>query len=386
MNGTRFWSIIHSQPSYTFGTASTRVSVTRTAGMMAPVTFFADSDAPIQPYYIAPWADEAADTLPLLQALRGDFFCAPFGDNAEPFEGRTYPPHGEPSNEDWIPLELRETGQGAALSMAMDLGTGGRVTKHIAALEGESVVYSLHTLAGIEGPMCLGHHPCLVFPEGVEARLSFAPHIHAHTYTQPVERPENRGYSALRPDTAIEDLTRVPTIHGGTTDLTRYPARRGYEDIVMLCGDTNQPFGWTCASVPECGYAWFSLKPPKKLCSTLLWMSNGGRHWSPFNGRNLNCLGLEEITGYFHEGLASSARANFISKMGHPTFIPLSIKAETHIPFIQGVARVPSDFGAVARLQAADGHTLELVSETGRHVEVKLDLAFLETGRLHELV
>ena len=49
---------IHSQPSCVIATKQVEVAITRRGGHMAPVTFFRDSDHPVQPYHITPWQDE----------------------------------------------------------------------------------------------------------------------------------------------------------------------------------------------------------------------------------------------------------------------------------------------------------------------------------------
>ena len=382
--------VVHQEPAYCFGPASTRVCITRTAGMMAPVTFFADSDSPIQPYHIAPWCNEgtAPDLIPLLAVLRGDFFCAPFGGNDEPFDDVQYLPHGEAANETWDCVDVRDTVDGSAIHLTQTQKLrAGRIHKRIAVVEGQSVVYSRHDLEGFDGPMCFGHHPNLyVPPEAGAGKLSFAPIRHAHTYVHPTERPEERGYSILKPDAAIEDLTRCPTIDGETTDLTRYPSRRGYEDLVMLCAAEGLRFGWTAFALPKLGYVWFSLKDPRVLVSTLLWMSNGGRHMPPWNGRHVNVIGLEEITAFFHEGLASSAKKNFINEMGVPTHRVLKPNETHSIPFIQGVARIPLEFKGVSRIEAADKEALRIVDEAEREVTVAVDWKFLERGSIKDLL
>jgi hypothetical protein len=37
----------------------------------------------------------------ILQVLRGDFFCLPFGGNTRSFRGENHPPHGETANARW---------------------------------------------------------------------------------------------------------------------------------------------------------------------------------------------------------------------------------------------------------------------------------------------
>ena len=63
--------------------------VTRIGGHLGPVTFDRRGRK-IMPLSVAPWAAERLDlaTPPIIRALRGDFFCMPFGGNATPFRGR----------------------------------------------------------------------------------------------------------------------------------------------------------------------------------------------------------------------------------------------------------------------------------------------------------
>ena len=236
--------------------------------------------------------------------------------------------------------------------------------------------------------MCLGHHPTMWVPEGAgQAYLSFAPHRLAHTYIEMTAKPESeKGYSKLLPNTKIEDLTRCPTMTGETTDLTRYPNRRGFEDIVMLCAAEELTMGWSAFSMPSLGYVWFSLKDPRVLASTLLWMSNGGRHSAPWNGRNFNTLGIEEITGFFHEGIASSAKKNFVSDMGVPTSVSLNPSEPLGVNFIQGVARITSDFTRVSSIVPTDEHSIRITSEEGKHVDVAVEHGFITDGKLKDLI
>lgn len=88
---------IHAQPSFVLATKAVEVAVTVRGGQMAPVTFFRDSAQPVRPYYVSPWQDEKPSEMPapVLNCLRGDFFCVPFGGNTDEVAGEKHPPHGE---------------------------------------------------------------------------------------------------------------------------------------------------------------------------------------------------------------------------------------------------------------------------------------------------
>lgn len=381
---------IRNEPSFVFGTSSTRVAVTRLGGMMAPVTFFADSSAPIEPYYVAPWADAGAppDTIPLLAALRGDFFSAPFGDNTAPHEGVQHPPHGEICAADWSFDSVNESSSCAALRMHFDFkGIPGRLVKELAVREGESVVYSRHTFEGVGTSMPMGHHATLYVPDaGGQGYLSFSPFNAAWTYLEPVETPVTGGQSCLRPAARVDDLRACPLAAGGTTDLTRYPARRGFEDIVLLHSREDLPFAWSALSVPQLGYVWFALKDPRVLVSTMVWMSNGGRTRSPWSGRNFNTLGIEDITGHFHQGIVPSLQKNFLNEQGVRTIVELDASKPLRIRYIQGVVRVQPDFKGVFAIEALGDDRIRISDDAGHSVETNVALSFLQSGTLQDCI
>ena len=43
-------------------------------------------------------------------------------------------------------------------------------------------------------------------------------------------------------------------ITGQCTDHSKYPARRGFEDLVMIVSDPSVRLGWTAAAFPTLGY------------------------------------------------------------------------------------------------------------------------------------
>jgi hypothetical protein len=175
----------------------------------------------------------------------------------------------------------------------------------------------------------------------------------------------------------------VPCIDGSTTDLSRYPARRGFEDVAILCTDSTVALGWSAVTYPEQGFVWFALRDPQQLASTLLWFSNGGRHFPPWNGRHVNVLGVEDITGFFHVGLAASCRPNLLSERGIRTCLAPNAEGRLSISYIQGVARVPPGFDRVAMIEPHQtGGSVVLHAESEVAVEVRCHVDFLRTGTL----
>ena len=137
---------------------------------------------------------------------------------------------------------------------------------------------------------------------------------------------------------------------------------------------------WTCATRTDEGWLWYALKDPKVLRSTLFWIENRGRHGSPWNGRN-NCLGLEDVTSFFADGLAASAGANLLTRRGVPTAIEFTADKPTEIRYIQGVTRVPEGFGKVVAAEYAPG-SVTFVAEGGERVTVPVRHEFLSNAAL----
>jgi hypothetical protein len=355
--------------------------------MLGPVTFFSADAVPIRPYAIAPWAEEPVPpgTPPMLVSLRGDWFCSAFGENAEPHAGRQLPPHGETANRRWRGIARGETDGGCWLRLGVELPLqGGRCEATTALVADHSVVYQRHDLRGLTGPINPGHHATLAFPDIEGAgRLSFSRLAYACTWTEPTARPEHRGHSWLKPGVEITDLRAVPAIDGSTTDLSRYPARRGFEDFAILCTNSTVTLGWSAVTYPEQRFVWFALRNPQQLASTLLWFSNGGRHFAPWNGRHVNVLGVEDITGFFHVGLAASCRPNGLSERGIRTCLAPDAEGRLSIPYVQGVARVPAGFDRVATIEPRPaGGNVVLHAESGIAVEVPCHVDFLRTCAL----
>jgi len=370
--------VVAGRKSWRLAASAVEAFVTRTGGHVAPVTFNVGGKK-IQPFHIAPWWNEKVDPkLPnILKVLRGDFFCMPFGSFTEPYKGEQYQLHGETANRDWT-LEMLETEGGmTALHCSMKAkARPARVDKLMTVIDRDPAVYCRHVISGAKGPMTMGHHPTLKLRSpGV---MSFSRFVFGQVYVKPVENPEQGGYSTLRPGAVFDRLEKVPLLDGGMTDVSRYPARRGFEDIVLLANDRTLPFAWSAVTFPKERAVWFALKDPRVLPSTMLWMSNGGRHYAPWSGRNVDVLGVEEINGYFFEGLAPSARKNGLNKRGVPTTVMLSPKAPTVVNYVMAMAAVPAGFDKVARMEPmAGGQFLELIAASGKRAKVSVDASFL---------
>ncbi len=373
------------QASWRVATTSVEAYLTRQGGHLGPITFYLAGRS-IAPYALAPWAEEATSKAlpPVLRALRGDFFCMPFGSNDASFRGESHPPHGETANERWKLVSVRREKGLAMLHATLDTRIrAGQVDKHITLRGDHHAVYSRHVIRGMGGRMCLGHHAMLKFPDAPgSGMITTSPFLYAQTAPEPVELPENRGYSVLQPGASFTSLRSVPTITGDRADLSRFPARKGYEDLVMLVSDPSEGFAWTAVTFPEQRYVWFALKDPSVLRHTVFWISNGGRHYAPWNGRHSGVMGLEEVTSYFHYGLSPSAGDNSLQDRGYATCLELDEHIPLDVRYIMAVADIPHGFDSVQSINArSSGRGVILTSASGLEVCVPLDVSFLLTTR-----
>jgi hypothetical protein len=364
------------EPSWPLKCKGVQAFVTRSGGHIAPIRFRLGSRV-VAPMHVAPWHGEklGRNTPPIIRALRGDFFCMPFGANASAFGREAHPVHGETANADWRMVSAT-TVKGCS-ELKLNLKTRvrkGSVDKTIRLVDGHTAVYQRHTIRGMAGPMCPGHHAMLKFPSS-GGLISVSKFVLGRTFVKPLESPDALGYSVLKPDAEFHSLDAVPTITGAATDLSRFPARRGYEDLVMMVGDPSLPFGWTAVVFPEQRFVWFALKDVRTLRNTIFWISNGGRHYAPWSSRHVDVMGLEETTSFFHLGMKESAEPNAISKMGHPTALQLDPKSPTTVNYIFGVAEVPADFGRVSSIERVAGGVE--IRGRGNSVRASIDMDFL---------
>jgi hypothetical protein len=371
---------VSGQPSWILASDQVRAFITRRGGHLGPVTFSL-SGRKIEPFSVAPWAEERLPkrTPSVLKVLRGDFLCCPFGVNARIWRGEKHPPHGETASAVWK-LE-KEQHEKNVHSLHLSMSTKVRpcrIEKKILLHNGHNALYCQHTILGMSGPMPLGHHAMLQFPQRPgSGLLTTSPFVFGKV-CDGLDASEARTPSALRPGADFTRLDQVPTVNGRLADLSQYPARRGFDDLVMLIGKPDLPFAWTAVTFPRQRYVWFALKNPSVLRYTILWFSNGGRRYAPWNGRHEQIMGLEEVTAYFHHGLAESVKKNFLNQSGFPTTIELSKKRPLTVRYVMAVQSIPPGFDRVSDIRLCDGQAV-LHSRSGKQVAAPMDTTFIQS-------
>ena len=212
---------------------------------------------------------------------------------------------------------------------------------------------------------------------GASGAISTSPFVYGQVFPAVFEQPESGGYSALKMGAEFQSLQAVPTATGGVADLSRYPARRGFDDLVMVVGDARLPLAWTAVAFPRERFVWFALKDPKVLRETVFWFSNRGRHYAPWNSRHLNVLGVEDVTANFHFGLAESAGPNPIA-VRWPTCLMLDREKPLLVNYIMGIAMIPAGFDRVRTIEpGADHKAITLVAASGKRAAARVELGFL---------
>lgn len=361
---------VHGEPSFHLSTPEVDLDVTARGGHLAPLVFHLPG-RDLSPYALAPWEPaEYPEQPPLLSVLRGDFLCLPFGGQSQG------PPHGEPANGIWQLVSSHERSLHLRINAA---DSGAHVEKILSSREGEHVVYSEHRISNLEGDFNYGNHPILdlsKLPEG-GGRVTTSGFHWASTFPGAFSDPANGESQALKEGSFFTSLEAVELAAGGTTDLTRYPARAGNDDLVMmanLAATPDQPFAWSAVVLD--GYLWFSLKNPSDFPATLLWMSNGGRSAPPWNRRHLGRIGVEEVCSYFSHGVDLSKLAP-LAEQGVPTTRRFLAHETVSLRIIQGVALVPDGFGAVRKISPNDGTSVIIGDGTGMEIIVRTDWNYL---------
>jgi hypothetical protein len=374
--------VVHGQASWLLASDQVELAVTQTGGQMAPVAFFRGSRDPVQPYYLNPWQGARTD-LPLLDVLRGDFFCMPFG-AGNAYRGEDHPVHGETANAKWRLVERKAAGGLAALTLRLEVkARPGTVLKTIRLAAGHNAVYLSHELQGFSGRMCFSHHPILDVPdEPGSLRLSVSPFQLGMTAPRAAAANAGNEYYSLAAGARFTALNRVPTVwkEPAHEDCSTFPRRYGFMDLAAVYARSGRFPAWAAAVLPARGYLWYALKDPAVLPQLLVWMDNGGRHAPPWNGSN-RCLGVEDGCTFFGEGLAASAKANLLTRQGIPTSVSLSPRRPTVIRHIQGAVRVPAGFDRVRSVAFTPGGAT-FFAASGKQVSTPVDWEFLRSGAL----
>jgi hypothetical protein len=199
-------------------------------------------------------------------------------------------------------------------------------------------------------------------------RLSFSPKRAA--LTDPVAQQVGRNLWAL--NQTQPDLI-LPCEDGSDWDLRTYPAGHTVEDFCILVEAQEARIGWTVLMRNAEDDMLVVLKDARVMPVTMLWVSNGGRDFSPWNGRHTGVLGIEDGCAAGGTGLAAALADNRLTAMGVPTVLPLG--GEHLIRHAMISLPRPPGWAEVAQVTIAKG-ALILTETGGAQVSVPFDAGF----------
>lgn len=375
------------QPCWVIKSDQVELAVTQLGGQMAPVTFYKGDKDPVRPYYISPWQGEKLKVdAPVLESLRGDFFCMPFGANDVAFKGEKFPPHGEMVGAPWTLVGSEKKGAVTTLKMAFETKVRpGKLNQSLSLVDGQNAVYWKTSIDGFKGKTTVAHHAILAMPQKAHALLvSCTPFKLGMVCPYQFSDPTKKEYQSLEIGAKFTSLAKVPSLFKGApaADCSSFPTEPGFANLLQVFNSpakSKTPL-WLAAVNTESNYLWFSLKDPQVMPDRIFWMENHGRHGSPWNGRN-NCLGLEDGAMYFNNGNADSVVPNLATRQGLKTCIELKGDKPFDVNFIEGAVKVPAGFGRVKTATFKPGEVV-FANAKGQTVSAKVNHEFVFSGQL----
>ena len=350
--------------------AAGRVAVDPACGHLADLALRCGDDW-LHPLFRAPWADRAGDLdpgmLPVLRHLSGDFFCAPFSDS----DVQAGPPHGPTANAPWREIGRADDRLTLACSETV---LNARVEKTLRFRGDDPVLYQEHRLVGGDGRVPVAHHVMIRAAEG--CRLSTSPKRFVATPPTTLEPDPALGRSILAYPQRVDGLDGLARVGGERVDARTYPFADRHEDLAMMVERDLSGIGWTTAALPSADFLLFLLKPSRTLPATVLWFSNGGRDYPPFDRSPGRVLGIEDACTFFHVGHRASIEPNWVSAEGVPTALALDPAGARTVRHALGVVPIDASWsGDVTLTVSADRLTLQ--DAAGPSAAVPFDKAWL---------
>ena len=304
------------------------------AGGMLGGVFLKDGAWTVRPFYEAPWIGEAplSDVPSLLDQLRSEFPCVPFGSPSYPVErvidswkqSLSLPAVSDPTLDasdsllhgyvcvgSWDLIRQTES----AIEIAVDYPQSSaisRVSRVVSAdLKRPAINFSLTVEARKKSRWPMGVHPNFALPSAAGA-FRIEPGKFRFGVVHPAG-PEP-GVSRGEPGALFEDLAQVPMRDKGRARFDRLPFAYATEEIVQLCGIDGSVKLFDDQAKVAYRLTWDASILP----SLLLWISNRGRSYPPWNSRNV-CVGVEPLIGTFDLGHYAASARNPINEKGVDT-------------------------------------------------------------------
>jgi hypothetical protein len=280
------------------------------------------------------------------------------------------------ANSAWLPTGQTDGG-GSGVVATFELERkvfGATVTKELTLRHGHPFLYQRHVFSGGSGPITAAHHVNTRFP--THGRLDFSPKAYADIPDTPLETDPRRGRHVLAYPARADDLSALPLASGGTADLHHYPIGERHEDFVMLVEAPGRTLGWTTALREEERDLMIVLKDPAVLPVTLLWYSNGGRDYAPWNGRHVGVLGIEDARCWSLYGHKASIGPNPLAEAGVPTHFELHPDGRVELRHVIGAVPAPRGWRMTAAVETV-ANALHIAGGDGESIHLPFDPLFL---------
>ncbi len=300
-----------------------RADVQALGGMIGPVEVILDERRVISPFAVAPWSDAEtedweATAPPLLKRLRGDWICLPFGLAGKPrtdldadwikgldpnLESPDPAPHGTCSNSFWH----LESAEPRSLSMSFtpdEKFSIARIERRISVADGEPTINcEARIVARANCEFQWGVHPTFRLPEAPGSfEICFGgENITALTYPGFFEK----GVSRIAHSRVCAGIDAVPMLDGTVRSFSSLPLPFDTEELLLVTGHNGVAQLTNRAERYRVIMEW----DPVVFPGVLLWISNRGRRYAPWNGRFL-ALGVEPVCAPFDLGYAHAINQN----------------------------------------------------------------------------
>jgi hypothetical protein len=295
-------------------------------------------DRCVCPLYLPAWATEDI-ALGHLDNLRGDFLCVPFGGaSAQNTLPQGWDPdntvrdpdeffHGYSAHHVWRLAERTDEFLRIVIEYPRDHPVEGLERTVVISPDQPKVFFEDRIHVRRDCMLPVGLHPIFRLPaENCAAKLCLPDCRTIRTYPCKLDASATFAH-----DVAIHSAEAVPLRCGGTMDATRLPMELSTEELLMMC---QVETGRVDLENREEGYRAVLEWDAGLLNGCLLWLSNRGRSFEPWNGKNV-CLGIEPITSAFDLGTAVSLgrtpldqATGFSMKAGRSVTLKHSISVE----------------------------------------------------------
>lgn len=246
----------------------------------------------------APWLGSDFYQKPgtLQDHLAGEWPCVPFGWVSE--DNRFFKvrfSHGAPCHNTWQCVQVDEASSKVVLEY--DFAPDYPLAKCIRTIEllEDRVKLHLKVIAKEDCKLPFGVHPCFKVDRDfnqIELEIQGDGVVYGMPCEQDISRLASGQYFKTLHEVPLDEKYHNKDGNGTTVDLSHLPFAYNTEEIAQML----HPQGQAIVRYPKRNLQLTLKWDQDKVPTCLLWMSNYGRNYEPWNGTNC-CLGIEPIAG-----------------------------------------------------------------------------------------